>query len=131
MSGSKRMGEIVLRAGTAQARLLVKGYGQHAGAPGTFGLSVQYAPGSAWQDLAQAGRFSNGQVSIADEDALRAALAPLGYTMQLVPTPGRGFLHTLVVLYDTSGQMLTSLPADAAYALAATFKQHPNPFQTP
>jgi hypothetical protein len=125
------MGEVVLRAGTATADLLVGGYGRHSGAPSVFGLSVQYAPGRTWQELAQAGRFKNGQVSVADEDDLRAALAPLGYRMELVPTPGRGYHHTLAVLYDVSGQMLTALPADAAQALAATFTRYRNPYQVP
>ncbi len=125
------MGDVVLRAGIAKADLLMQNYGRHKGALGVYGCSVQYAPGRTWQELARAGQFKNGQVSIADEDALRAALAPLGYTMRLVPTPGRGFHHTLAVLYDTGGQMLTSLPSDAALALANTFQQRPNPHQVP
>jgi hypothetical protein len=127
------MGEVVLRAGTARASLLMSGYKHHKATrrPRIYGLSVQYAPGRAWQELAQAGQFKNGQVSIADEDDLRAALAPLGYALRLVPTPGQGFHHTLVVLYDTNGQTLTSLPANAASALAATFRQRPNPYPAP
>jgi hypothetical protein len=51
--------------------------------------------------------------------------------MELVPTPGRGYHHTLVVLRDTTGQFLTALPPDAARALAATFTRHPNPYSVP
>ena len=49
------MGEIVLRAGTAKADLLISGYEEHLGARGVYGFSVQYAPGRTWQELAQAG----------------------------------------------------------------------------
>lgn len=129
--GREHMGEIVLRGGIAKADLLMQNYRQHKQAPGVYGCSVQYAPGRTWQDLALAGQFKNGQVSIADEDLLRAALAALGYSMRLVPSPGRGFHHTLVVLYDKSGQRLTQLPRDAALALANAFQQRANPYQVP
>jgi hypothetical protein len=123
------MGEVVLRAGTAKADLLMSGYEEQLGARGVYGFSVQYAPRHTWQELAWVGRLRNGRVSVADEDALRAALAPLGYTLELVPTPGRGFHHRLLALYDATGQILTTLPADAARALATTFVQHPNPYR--
>jgi hypothetical protein len=125
------MGEVVLRAGTAKADLLISGYEEHLGARGVYGFSVQYAPGRTWQELAQAGQFRNGQVSVADEDDLRTALAPFGYTMELVKTPGRGYHHMLMVLSDATGQILTALPPDTARALANTFVRYSNPYQAP
>jgi hypothetical protein len=109
----------------------MEGYRQHLGVPGLAGCSVQYALGQSVDELAQAGHFKNRQISIATEDALAAALRPLGYAMRLVASPGRGFHHTLVVLYDASGTMLPRLPQDAADALSRTFQRRPNPYHVP
>lgn len=123
--------EWVVRAGVASAASLVKGYNQHRGVPGLFGFSVQYAPGKTVDELARAGNFPHPQISYAMEDALRAALRSLGYTMRLVKSPGQGYHHTFAVLYDATGSMLHVLPQDAAIALSKTFRQRPNPVQTP
>ena len=104
----------VVRAGEAKAIDLVKGYAEHRLVSGLFGFSVQYHPGASWQELAQAGQFPNAQVSIAYDDDLSAALQSLGYSMRLVPSPGTGYHHTFVVLYDASGTMLTQLPDPVA-----------------
>ena len=125
--------EWVVRAGIAQPQMLIDGYDLHSGAPGIYGFSVQYAPGATpsktIDELAQAGQFSNGQISYAYDGDLAAALLPLGYGMSLIKTPGQGYHHTFMVLYDASGQMLTVLPADAAQAISATFQRMKNPYR--
>jgi hypothetical protein len=117
----------VVRAGEAKAADLVSGYRQHLSVPGLYGFSVQYQPGLPWQLLARAGQFPNAQVSIAEELDLRAALQPLGYDLRLVPSPGLGFHHTFVVLYDATGMILTQVSAPVAQKLHETFTQVPNP----
>ena len=119
--------EWVLRAGEAKAVDLIKGYTEHRAVQGLDGFSVQYAPGIAWQELARAGRLPNGQVSIADADDLRRALQTLGYDMRLVSSPGTGYHHTFVVLYDATGLMLTQLPLPVAEKLHETFQHVANP----
>ncbi len=117
----------VVRAGLAGATSLVSGYNKHRSVTGLYGFSVQYAPGATVEELALAGQFPHPQVSYAPEDALAAALAPLGYSMRLVKSPGTGYHHTFTVLYDATGAMLSVLPQDAAVVLSATFQQMPNP----
>lgn len=125
------MGEWVVRAGEAKPDQLIKGYREHLGALGTYGISVQYNPGSAVDDLARAGSFSNGQISYQDEDVLQAAVAPLGYQLSVIQTPGAGYHHTCAVLYDATGTMLHALPPDAALALSAAFIRMVNPHRNP
>ena len=119
----------VVRAGVANSNSLIKGYNQHQAVPGLFGFSVQYADAKSVEELAQAGRFPHAQISYASDDALQMALQPLGYTMKLISSPGRGYHHTFAVLYDAGGSPLQSLPQDAADALSQTFQQRPNPYQ--
>lgn len=119
--------EWVVRGGVAAADKLKEGYEEHSGAPGIFGFSVQYAPGKRVEDLAQAGRFPNAYISYAYDGELASALLSLGYGMNLIKTPGRGYHTTFVVLYDASGHMLTRLPDDAAQAISATFQRMRNP----
>lgn len=121
----------VVRAGVATARTLIDGYRQHLGVPGLAGCSVQYAPGQSIDELARAGQFKNKQISFATEDELAAAIQPLGYALRLIASPGKGYHHTLVVLYDASGRMLQRLPPDVADALSRTFQQRPNPYPVP
>lgn len=121
--------EWVVRGGVATTDRLRKGYGAHIAVPGLFGFSVQYAPGQSWGDIAKARRFPHGQISIALDGDLQSALLQLGYTMQIVASPGRAYHHTFVVLYDASGTVLHALPQDAALALERTFRQVPNPYQ--
>lgn len=109
----------------------MNGYREHATVHGLYGFSVQYAQGRTVEELARAGQFPHAQLSVATDDALAAALIPLGYEMRLVPSPGKGYHHTFAVLYDASGVPLRTLPLDAARALSATFWQQPNPFTTP
>ncbi len=117
----------VVRAGEANAGDLVMGYRQHLGVAGLYGFSVQFDSTLPWQELARAGQFPNAQVSIAQERDLRNALQSLGYDFRLVPSPGAGYHHTFVVLYDATGNMLTQLPLPVAQELHDTFTQVPNP----
>lgn len=117
----------VVRAGEAKAVDLMKGYREHLGVPGLFGFSVQYHPGTPWQELTRAGQYPNAQVSIAEEDDLRLALQALGYDLRLISSPGAGYHHTFVVLYDATGAMVTQLPLFVAERLHDTFSQAPNP----
>jgi hypothetical protein len=119
----------VVRAGGAKAADLTKGYSEHLGVPGLYGFSVQYQIGLSWQELARAGQYPNAQVSIAEEGDLRAALRLLGYDLRLVSSPGRGYHHTFVVLYDATGTMLTQLPIPVAEKLHETFAQVNNPYR--
>lgn len=119
--------EWIVRAGEAQVKSLIAGYREHAAVSGLYGFSVQYASGKTVEELALAGQFPNGQISFAGDSELAATLAPLGYAMRLVRSPGRGYHHTFAVLYDASNVMLRTLPQDAAHALAATFRHMPNP----
>lgn len=119
--------EWVVRAGVAAASSLISGYDVHRAVPGLYGFSVQYAPGKTVEELAQAGRFPHSQISYATDDALQAALRTLGYAMRLVASPGTGYHHTFVVLYDASGAQMRSLPHDAAVALSTAFRQRQNP----
>lgn len=119
----------VVRGGLATADRLMAGYGPHTGVPGLFGFSVQYQPGKSVDEIAQTRRFPNGQLSIAYDTELQAALAPLGYSMRIIRSPGRGYHHTLAVLYDANGQMLHALPRSAADALAGVFRQIANAYQ--
>ena len=102
--------EWVVRAGEAKPDKLQDGYTRHEAVPTVYGFSVQYAAGRSLNELAFAGQFLNSQISYAYDDELAAALLPLGYVMKLVPTPGRGFHHTFMVLYDANGAILTKLP---------------------
>jgi hypothetical protein len=117
----------VVRAGEANAGDLVAGYRQHLGVAGLHGFSVQFDSGLPWQELARAGQFPNAQVSIAQESDLGTALQSVGYDLRLVPSPGIGYHHTFVVLYDATGTMLTQLPLPVAQKLHETFTQVPNP----
>ena len=117
----------VVRAGEVKAADLVRGYQQHLTVPGLYGFSVQYQAGVPWQVLARAGQFPNARVSIAEEQDLRAALQSLGYDLRLVPSPGVGYHHTFVALYDATGAMLTQLSLPVAQKLHETFAQVANP----
>lgn len=116
----------VVRGGIATADRLSAGYGPHTSVSGLFGFSVQYRPGQSVDEIAKVWRFPNGRLSIAYDTELQAALAPPGYTIRIIRSPGRGYHHTFAVLYDATGQMLHSLPRGAADALAAVFRQITN-----
>lgn len=117
----------VVRAGVAKPLDLIKGYTEHLGALGTYGFSVQYNPGSDIDELARAGQHPNATISIATEDALQAAVMPLGYHLGFIRTPGHGYHHTCTVVYDTQQSVMQVLPQVVAEALSATFQRMPNP----
>jgi hypothetical protein len=119
--------DYVVRGGTATADLLQNGYLRHKGVPNVFGFSVQYFPGKTLQELSAAGGFLNHQISYATPDELLQSVQLLGYTIQLINSPGKGYHHTVCVLYDTSNAMLQMLPRDAAEAMSAAFHRMPNP----
>jgi hypothetical protein len=124
--------EWVVRGGIASPPQLVNGYGRHAAlVTPLYGFSVQYQPGKTIEELALAGQFRNRQISYADDDALQAAVQSVGYTMQLVKSPGRGFHHTFAVIYTQDGTMPLSLPLVVAQALSQAFRFMPNPFPSP
>ena len=118
----------VVRAGVAGVQSLIDGYNEHLRVPGLFGFSVQYAPGMTIEKLAMAAKFPHAQISFAEEAALAAALASLGYTMRLVQSPGAAYHHTFAVLYDATGMAIHSLPLDAASAISRMFQRRPNPY---
>lgn len=122
--------DYVVRGGTATTDLLLKGYGQHRGAPSVYGLSVQYAPNQqkTLLDLALAGQLRNGQISYATADELAACLQPLGYALRLIKTIGLGYHH---MVYDANNTALPTLPRDAAEALDAALHRMPNPALQP
>ena len=123
--------EWVVRGGQATPLNLINSYARHAAMPQLFGFSVQYAPGKTVDALARAGRLPNLSISYAEDTSLEAALTPLGYSMRLVRSPGKGYHHTFTVLYDVAGTMLKILPQDAAEAISRTFKRIPNPAVSP
>jgi hypothetical protein len=120
-----------VRAGEAQPEHLVNGYVQHKRALSVYGLSVQYNAGSSVDELSRAGRFRNTQISYQDEDALQAAVAPLGYRLEFIQTPGVGFHHTCSVISVATWLMLHVLPHDVAAAMSNAFRRMRNPHQAP
>ena len=62
---------------------------------------------------------------------LQAAIAPLGYRLGFIQTPGKGYHHTCTVLYDASGAMLHTLPPAAVQAISGAFLRMPNPHRVP
>ena len=118
----------VVRGGMAAPKSLQDGYDQHLGAPSVFGFSVQYQPGLTIEQLADAGRFRNSQISYAADAELITTARNLGYDLSVVKTPGRGFHHTVTAQLSTTGEVVQKLPDDLALALSSVFKQKPNPF---
>jgi hypothetical protein len=79
--------------------------------------------------LARAGQFRNTRISVEDEDVLQAAVAPLGYRLEFIRTPGAGFHHTCALIEVATGASLHALPANAASALSNAFQRRRNPYQ--
>lgn len=121
----------VVRAGEAKAADLIAGYAPHMLVSGLYGFSVQYQPGQSVDALAQAGQFPNATISYEDEITLAHVVESFGYTMKLVSSPGKGYHHTLCVLYDATNVVVMRLPQDVAQALSTTFKRMPNPHRMP
>jgi len=119
----------VVRAGQGSISSLKKGYRHYPNTP-YYGCSVQYDPHVGVDELARAGKFKNGEISYATRPMLERVLAAIGYTMQLIKTPGSGYHHTLMVLY-AGGNGIIQLPDDAAKAIHDTFSRKPNPYPVP
>jgi RHS repeat-associated protein len=109
----------VVRAGVADAAQLRRGTQEHLAVPGLYGFSVQYAPGRSVRELAAAGQFPNPQISVTTVEQLTAAAVDAGYSIAVVPSPGRGYHHTVAVPRP--------LPDDLSEALSRVFIQMPNP----
>lgn len=105
----------VVRAGVATSEQLKTGSKLHRGVPGLFGFSVQSAPGKTIEELAAAGQFRHGQISVTTVDALLAVGVPI------VKSPGTGYHNTARTEYP-----LTDLKAKL---ISAVFKPRPNPAQ--
>lgn len=98
---------------------------------GLFGFSVQYHPGATIDELADAGRFPNPSISYATRGELAVTAHALGYIVELVASPGRGFHSTLRARVIATGMALQSLPDDLALALSAQYRRMPNPHRGP
>jgi hypothetical protein len=109
----------VVRAGLATPRQLQAGVAEHRRRPGLFGFSVQHSPGLTVEQLAAAGQFPHGQISVTTVERLIAAGIAVGYDVRVVGSPGVGFHHTVVVPYP--------LPDELATALSLTFLPRQNP----
>ncbi len=88
---------------------------------------MQFAPGKSVEELARAGRFRNATISYADLSDLQTAVAVLSYRADVIASPGTGYHHTFVVLYDMSNPLLTQLPRPVAEAISNTFTRITNP----
>jgi hypothetical protein len=113
----------VVKAGVVTAQNRQNRSSDHLGMEGLFGFSVQHEPGKTIYELAEAGQFPNAQISVTTVEALVAAAASIGYTVQVVRSPGRGFHHTV--------QVPKPLATDLAAALSGVFVQMPNPARVP
>ncbi len=103
----------VVRGGFATPESLIRGTTQTPF--GLYGFSVQSAPGRTIDELARAGRFPNGTISVSTVDALRAVGAIV------TPSPGVGYHATVVVPAPLSN-------AQAALISAAFATGIPNPY---
>jgi len=108
-----------VRGGMAEARHFIAGTKAHRGVPGLFGFSVQYSPGKTVRQLAAAGRFPNSMISVTSAERLINAAARVGYSIQIVPSPGQGYHATVSTPFP--------LPEDLASALSDAFDTMKNP----
>jgi hypothetical protein len=123
----------VVRAGVATAQQLQGGTDFHRHVPGLYGFSVQREAGKTIQELAAAGQFPNGQISVATVEALVAAAASEGYIVAVVKSPGNGFHHTVAVPLNPQLQAYPAqkMPPELAEALSNVFVPQPNPARVP
>jgi hypothetical protein len=109
----------VVRAGVVTPESLISRSSQHFEVHGLFGFSVQHQPGRTVEELADAGRFPNAQISVTTVEQLVTAGAHIGYMVRVVKSLGRGYHHTVVVPAPT--------PPSLAEALSRVFIPRPNP----
>lgn len=110
---SKAPVQWVVRGGKASADNLMEGSKEHKAHPGLWGFSVQAAPGKNIDELAKAGQFKNGTISVTTVDRLAA----IG--IAVVPSEGRGYHSTAV-----TGE---NLSPERAAEISAAFDPIPNP----
>jgi hypothetical protein len=118
-SGSSFIGDsgpqYVVRAGVATPGQIQKGVAEHYAVPGLTGFSVQSAPGVDVDELARAGRFPNGQISVTTVERLREV------GVEVTPSPGRG-LHA-------TAETPMPLSNEDADRISSVFEQRQNPHQ--
>ena len=83
---------------------------------GLSAFSVQSAPGVTVDELARAGGFRNGQLSVVTRERLQRH----GFDV-VFPTPGKGVYHATI-------QVPCPLPLDVAALLSDLFTRRRNPF---
>jgi hypothetical protein len=108
-----------VRAGVVTPESLISRSSQHFDIVGLFGFSAQHQPGCTVEELADAGRFPNAQISVTTVEQLVAAGARVGYTVRVVKSPVRGYHYTVVVP--------APMPSNLAEALSQVFDPRPNP----
>ena len=118
-----RQSQWVVRAGRADWRDLQAAYTYDRRVK-VYGFSVQFAAGVSWQELVRLGQFPHTTVCYAERVDLERAVFPLGYTLLLVASSGRGNHYELTLIITKNGAILDTLPDDAARALSAIFQQH-------
>jgi hypothetical protein len=109
----------VVRAGIARPADLILGTRVHRAVADLIGFSVQSWPGVPVEELARAGRFRNGQISVTTVDAL----VRQGFEVVL-STPGKGDYHATV-------RAAHPLPPEVAARLAILFTRRRNPCPVP
>src|SRR5690606_37652114 len=111
--------------GVATPEQIVAGSKEHFGVPGLKGFSVQAGEGASVADLAIAGEFPHGKLSVSTEAQLRDAARSVGHDLQIVQSPGRGQHHTATVPLP--------VPQDLADALSKAFTtmKNPHPYKKP
>src|SRR5262249_25493560 len=111
---------LVVLGGEVTPRLLQKRVSHYRNVPHVTGFSVQSVPQKSLQELAARGRFGNRSVSVTTVAKLKEAAQSAGVQIEVIPAPGRGGFHNIVVTPRP-------LPDTAAEALSKAFSQMPNP----
>lgn len=105
----------VVRGGIATPEQLKDGVDEHPHVRGLAGFSVQSAAGKTVEELAAAGQFRNGQISVTTVAELLTAGVPI------VKSPGKG--------YHNTAKTENPLSDSHAQAISRVFKPRPNPAQ--
>ena len=109
----------VVRGGIANSSQLQRGVALHFEVPGLTGFSVQSEPDKTIDELAQAGQFPNKQISVSSVKSLKIAAMAVGYLIEVVKSPGRGYHKTVATPMPLSARL--------ADALSSAFESMPNP----
>lgn len=103
----------VVRGGIAIPKQLKEGVDEHPRVRGLAGFSVQSAAGKSIEELAAAGEFRHGQISVTTVSELLAVGVPV------VKSPGNG--------YHNTAKTEDPLTDSHALAISSVFKARPNP----